>query len=389
MSILPPWPFFDPSDIEIAKSVLVSGKVNYLTGSHGRLFESEFSSFCNNKHSVAVANGSVALSLAYRAIGIRPGDEVITTPRSFIATASEIVLLGGVPVFADVDLDSGCITAKTIEPLITSKTRAISVVHFAGWPADMHSICDLARAYNLATIEDCSQAHGALISGKPVGSFSDISTWSFCQDKIITTGGEGGMVSTSKSTLYDYIWSFKDHGKDQDEYYSQDYLPGFRWLHRNFGTNYRLTEFQSALGRLALTKLPEWHYIRKRNAHILIDALESCSCIRIPLPSPDLTHAWYKFYCYIDESRISSNSSRDDIIKNINAQGYPAYYGGCSEIYLENCFNDVLAPNHSILPNARLLGDTSLMLLVHPTIDADEMVRYASLVKSVIKNAEL
>ena len=221
--LIEPWPHFDSEQIDSCVRVLASGKVNRWTGDETSLFEQEFSKWCGSSNAIAMANGSLALSSAYLAIGLGKGDELITTPRTFIATASSAVLLGARPVFADVDSDSGAITADTIAPLITPRTKAISVVHLGGWPADMPAICDLARAHDLAVIEDCAQAHGACINGHSVGSFGDVAAWSFCQDKIITTAGEGGMVSTSRPEIWDAMWAFKDHGKTPEAVFRRDH----------------------------------------------------------------------------------------------------------------------------------------------------------------------
>ena len=381
------WPQFDPDQIQAASRVLGSGLVNSWTGPETKLFESEFASWCGCDYGVAVANGSLALSSAYLSIGIHPGHEIITTPRTFIATASSAVLLGAKPVFADVDRDSGAITAATIEPLITSSTKAICVVHLAGWPADMKAICDLARSYDLAVVEDCSQAHGARIHGQSVGSFGDVSTWSFCQDKILSTAGEGGMVTTSSSRIWDSIWAYKDHGKSFQAVHCRDHPPGFRWVHERFGSNFRLTEIQSAVGRIQLKRLPEWSNVRKRNALIFAEALRDIEVVRVPLPPDGIDHAWYKFYAFVEPDHLAAGWSRDRILHEISSLDLPAFSGSCSEIYLERCFLDAgLSPNVR-LPVARLLGETSLMFLVHPTITPQQMELYADSVRSVVLQA--
>ena len=382
-----PWPFFDEHQINIASSVLSSGQVNAWTGSQTRAFESEFSSWCGSRHSIAMANGSLALSAAYLAVGLGSGDEIITTPRTFIATASSAVLLGATPVFADVDPDSGSITAATIAPLITPRTKAISVVHLGGWPADMPAICDLARSHGIAVIEDCAQAHGARLDGISVGNFSDIATWSFCQDKIISTAGEGGMVTTSSSELWDVMWALKDHGKTFEAVFEREHPLGFRWLHERFGSNFRLTELQSAIGRLQLKHLPEWTAIRTRNSLLLANAMRDVSSVRVPLPDDHVTHAWYKFYAFVQPEALADGWNRDRILSEIVALGYPAFSGSCSEIYLEKCFQGSgLAPVQR-LPIARRLGETSLMFLVHPTITPHQMAGYAHAVRSVVQKA--
>ena len=334
-----------------------------------------------------MANGSLALSAAYLAVGIGQGDELITTPRTFIATASSAVLLGAKPIFADVDPNSGAITAATIAPLITPRTKAISLVHLGGWPADMSAICDLARAHGIAVIEDCAQAHGARINGQSVGSFGDVAAWSFCQDKIMTTAGEGGMVNTSREELWDVMWAFKDHGKTHEAVFGRDHPTGFRWLHERFGSNFRLTELQSAIGRIQLQRLPEWTAARTRNALLLADALADLPAVRVPLPPEGLTHAWYKFYAFVKPEALAAGWSRDRTLSEIAALGYPALSGSCSEIYLEKCFQDAgLAPAER-LPVARELGETSLMFLVHPTITPEQMAGYAEAVRSVVQQA--
>lgn len=384
---LAPWPQYDASQIDAVTNVLLSGKVNTWTGQQVHSFETEYESWCGASHAIAIANGSLALSAAYLAIGLGPGDELITTPRTFIATASSAVLLGATPVFADVDVDSGAITANTIAPLINSRTKAISVVHLGGWPADMPAILDLARAYDLLVIEDCAQSHGARIHGQSVGSFGDVAAWSFCQDKIISTGGEGGMVTTSRSDLWDAMWSFKDHGKTHQSVYGRQHPPGFRWLHERFGSNFRLTELQAAIGRIQLQLLTDWTSIRTSNALLLARMLQDCSCVRVPLPPSGFIHAWYKFHAFVIPDQLLSGWSRDRILSEITALGYPAFSGSCSEIYLEHCFQNLgLAPLER-LPVAQQLGDTSLMFLVHPTITSDQMSCYAAAVRSVLLRA--
>ena len=387
VSLLNSWPHFDSDQIYSATRVLTSGKVNTWTGNETKAFENEFAEWCGSGQAIAMANGSLALSAAYLAVGLGPGDELITTSRTFIATASSAVLLGAKPVFADVDPNSGAITADTIAPLITPHTKAIVVVHLGGWPADMPAICDLARTHNIAVIEDCAQAHGARIQGQSVGSFGDVAAWSFCQDKIMSTAGEGGLVNTSRPDLWDAMWSFKDHGKTHEAVFGRRHSPGFRWLHERFGSNFRLTELQSAIGRIQLQLLPEWTSIRTRNALLLAEALRDLSAVRVPLPPEHLTHAWYKFYAFVQPDALADGWSRDRILSEIAALGYPALSGSCSEIYLEKCFQDAgLAPSKR-LPVARRLGETSLMFLVHPTITPEQMAGYAQAVRSVLHQA--
>ena len=385
----PKWPRYDEDEIKEVERVLRSGNVNFWTGSITKFFEKEFAKFCNCKFAIAVANGSLALSCAYLALGIKKDDEIITTPRTFIATASSASLLGGIPIFAEVDKDSGNITAKSIEPLITKKTKAIVVVHLAGWPADMIEISNLANTYNIPLIEDCSQAHGAgiVIDGVKlsVGQFGDISTWSFCQDKIISTGGEGGMVTTNNKNYFNKIRSFKDHGKSFIKLEKRDLKHGYKYIHDNLGSNFRITEMQSAIGRIQLSKLDLWTKIRTKNALLLNDFLSKDPLIRVPLPEKDMVHGWYKFNCFINRDFLKDDWSRDKIINAIIKKGYPALQGSCSELYLEKCFSSKISQKKLLIANE--LGETNLTFLVHPTIGENVMYKYASNILSVLNLA--
>tara|TARA_B100001989_G_scaffold101775_1_gene71204 strand:- start:229 stop:1422 length:1194 start_codon:yes stop_codon:yes gene_type:complete len=390
-TLLPPWPYYDQKQINEASKVLESGKVNYWTGNKSKLFEKKFADFVGTKYAIAVSNGTVALYLAYLACGLSKGDEIITTPRTYIATASTAILFGAIPVFADVDLDTGNIKFDEIKKLVSPKTKIISVVHLAGCPAEILAIRDFASKNNILLVEDCSQAHGAKVlidkKFKSVGSFGDVSTWSFCQDKIISTGGEGGMVTTNNKNIYELIWSYKDHGKDINKVNSSSKKPGFKWMHKNMGNNFRITEFQSSIGICQLDLIKEWNQKRNQNAQILIEALEDLKIIRIPSLPKNIIHAWYKFYCFLNLNFLSDKYSRDEIVKDIEMQGYSAFHGGCSEIYLEEIFQSYSKNYKKRLPNSKQLGETSLMFLVHPTIDLLKMKSYAKVIRNVLIKA--
>lgn len=381
------WPSFTEKDIATTSKILKSGKVNYWTGSECKSFEKEFSALFKTNYSIALANGSVALSAAYKSLSLNKGDEIITTPRTYIATSSSAILEGLKPVFADIDRNSGCITAKTIEPLINDKTRAITVVHIGGWPADMENICSLAKHYNLKIIEDCAQSPGAKINGKNAGTFGDVSAWSFCQDKIISTGGEGGMISTSDANIWNKIWSFKDHGKDYEKVNEKNPSYSFKWVHNSFGTNFRMTEIQAAIGRNQLKIFNEWHSIRKRNADFLTKQLSDLNLLRIPKVPNNIEHAWYKFTIYLNLDVLASGWNRERILNEIRNEGYPALSGSCSEIYLEKCFKDIGISPSVPLPIAKELGETSLTFLIHPTISIEEMQNYSSKIREIILKA--
>jgi dTDP-4-amino-4,6-dideoxygalactose transaminase/FMN phosphatase YigB (HAD superfamily) len=369
---LNPWPCFDSEDIEAATGVLRSGKVNYWTGEEGRRFEEEFAAQAGCKYGIAVANGTVALELALHTFGVGPGDEVIVPSRTFIASASCAVMRGATPVMADVDADSQNITVETIRPLLSPRTKAIVAVHLAGWPCDMDPIAELAREHGLKVIEDCAQCHGATYKGRPVGSLGDAGAFSFCQDKIMTTGGEGGMVTTNEKAVWEQAWSYKDHGKSYEAVYNREHPPGFHWLHESFGTNWRLTEFQSALGRVLLGKLHRMVEVRRRNAAILTQGFTQHDALRVPQPPSDIGHSYYKYYAFVRPGKLRKGWTRDRILSAIVAEGIPCFTGSCSEIYLEKAFASELRPTQRLMV-AKELGETSLMFLVHPTLSEIDM----------------
>jgi dTDP-4-amino-4,6-dideoxygalactose transaminase len=384
-----PWPIHDEDEIRAVRNVLSSGCTNYWTGNEGKAFEKEYAHSVGTQYAVALMNGTVALEAALYALDIGPGDEVITTCRTFIASASAVVMRGATPVMADVDLESQNITAETIEPCITQRTKAIIVVHLAGWPADMKAIIRLAERYHLKVIEDCAQAHGAIIDGKPVGSWGHVGAFSFCQDKIITTGGEGGMITTNDEIIWQKIWSFKDHGKNYNKVYQASHPPGFRWLHDSFGTNWRMTEMQAAIGRIQLKKLPEWLKIRNRNATALTRALSAESALRVVTPDVNIQHAYYKYYVFLRNNMLKSTWSRDKIMQEVVEKGFPCFSGSCSEIYREKAFVNHSAYMAASKPNAKILGETSLMLLVHPGLVEKDMEALAAALIHVVHSATL
>jgi hypothetical protein len=381
-----PWPYFAEDEIEAAAAVLRSGRVNYWTGEEGRLFEQEFAEFTECRHAVAVANGTVALELALRALGIGPGDDVITTSRTYFATASSVVAAGARPVFADVDRNSQNITAETIRTVFTPATRAIIAVHLAGWPCEMDEILKVAGQFGLKVIEDCAQAHGATHRGQPVGSFGDVGAFSFCQDKNMTTAGEGGMVTTNSERLWQRMWSYKDHGKSYEKACREVHPPGFRWLHESFGTNWRLSEVQSAVGRVALRKLPQWVATRRKYAALLTERLSRIPGLRVPSPPQHAGHAYYKFYAFVAPEELAEGWDRDRIALRIAGQGVPCTTGSCSEVYLEEAFPPRWRPRKR-LPVARELGENSLMFLVHPTLTEANLARTCEVTQQVMLQA--
>lgn len=382
-----PWPSFSQEEIAAVARVLGSGKVNYWTGNEGTQFEEEFAAFTGVKHAVALANGTVALELALQALGIGPGDEVITASRTFIACASCAVMRGATPVMADVDRNSQNVSADTIRAVLNSRTRAIIAVHLAGWPCDMDPILELARKHKLRVVEDCAQAHGATYKGHPVGSMGDVNAFSFCQDKIMTTGGEGGMLTTDDPELWSRAWAFKDHGKSHEAVYQRGHPPGYRWLHESFGTNWRLTEMQSAIGRVQLRNLAESVRARRKLAGVLTERFSKLPALRVTKPPDHSAHSYYKYYVFLQPECLRENWHRQRIVDAVNAEGVPCFVGSCSEIYLERAFPTELRPPER-LPIAKELGETALMFLVHPTLTERDMHDTADAVERVLAHAQ-
>ena len=434
-----PWPCFTAEEADAVHRVVMSNKVNYWTGTETRDFEKEFAAWCETSYAVALSNGTLALDVALKALGIGPGDEVVVTPRTFIASISCVVNAGATPVFADVEADSGNISAPTIAKVLTPKTKAVICVHLAGWPCDMDPIMQLAQAHGLKVIEDCAQAHGARYKGRPVGSIGHVGAWSFCQDKIMTTGGEGGMVTTNDEALWRSMWSFKDHGKSYEAVYERQHPPGFRWLHESFGTNWRMLEMQAVIGRIQLRRMADSTALRTRNADAIAAACRQYDALRVPMfrcgdccgagdvdsdetglprcarndsqgghhdsqrgghensiviarseatrQSSGCAHAHYKCYVYVKPERLKAGWSRDRIVEAINAEGVPCYQGACSEVYLEKAFDGTGWRPETRLPVAKVLGETSIMFLVHPTLTQAEISKTCAVIQQVMQQA--
>ena len=368
-----PWPVFAADEIEAVAAVLRSGKVNYWTGEQAHEFEREFARFIGARHAVALANGTAVLELALHTLGIGAGDEVVVPSKTFIASASCVVRVGATPVIADVDPDSQNITAASIEAVLTARTKAVIAVHLAGWPCEMDGILALAKERGLFVVEDCAQSVGARYRGRMTGSIGDIGAYSFCQDKIMTTGGEGGMLVTDSRELWEKAWAYKDHGKSYAAVFEREHAPGFRWLHESFGTNWRITEMQAAIGRLQLAKLPRWLALRRRNASLLSQGLSAVPGLRLVLPPEHSEHAYYKYYTFIRPELLRAGWNLERILNALEAEGIPCGVGACSEIYLEKAFVDAGLGPGGRLPVAQRLADASLMFMLHPGLGDEDM----------------
>lgn len=382
------WPSFSELEISAVGGVLRSNRVNYWTGQECREFEKEFALWTGVSHAVSLSNGTLALDLCWQVLGIGAGDEVICTPRTFIASASSIINAGAVPVFADVDPESQNITPETAARVLTPRTKAILCVHLAGWPCDMDGFQDLAKAHDLYLVEDCAQAHGASWNGRSVGSFGEIAAWSFCQDKIMTTGGEGGMVTTDEKSIWSNAWSYKDHGKSWESVYERKHPPGFRWLHDSIGTNWRMLEMQAAIGRIQLQQMGDWTAQRTKNANSILGAAKKLSALRVPEIPNRARHAFYKAYAFVRPDVLKSGWSRDRIIQEINHEGVPCFQGSCSEVYLEKAFDHAPGRPPQRLAVAQELGETSIMFLVHPTLSQDNINQTVDVMERIMLQAQ-
>ncbi|QDL39133.1 DegT/DnrJ/EryC1/StrS family aminotransferase [Rhodoferax sediminis] len=382
-----PWPSFTEEEADAVRDVVLSNKVNYWTGQECRAFEKEFAAWTGTGHAVALANGTLALDVALKALGVGPDDEVVVTPRTFMASVSCVVNAGAMPVFADVEPDSGNLSAATIARVLTPATKAVICVHLAGWPCDMDPIMALAQAHDFKVIEDCAQAHGARYKDRSVGSIGHVGAWSFCQDKIMTTAGEGGMVTTNDHALWSSMWSYKDHGKSYEAVYERQHPPGFRWVHESFGTNWRMLEVQAAIGRIQLRRMADWTAKRTRHAEAIWAACRPHAVVRVPAVPAGSMHAHYKCYVYVRPDRLAPGWDRDRIVEAIKAEGVPCYQGSCSEVYLEKAFDHTGWRPAERLPVARELGETSLMFLVHPTLTEDEIAKTCKVLAAVLRQA--
>ena len=367
-----PWPGFDREIIDAVERVLRSGKVSQWTGPNVYAFEKEYARYLGVKHAIAMTNGSVTMDVALKLLGIGPGDEVVVTCRSFVASASCAALAGALPVFADVDPMTGNMTAETITKVVTKKTKAVIAVHLAGRPCDMDGIVKLCRSKKLFLIEDCAQAHGAKYKGKQVGTFGDFGSFSFCQDKIFTTGGEGGLLAVNNPNLWKKAWSLKDHGRDFDVVFNRKSGTGFVWMVNSFGTNYRMNEIQAAIGRIFLKRLDDMVSRRRKYAAMLDDAFEKIEGLVVTRPPKGIEPAYYKYYVQVNPKKLKKGLTRDGILKKLAALGVPCGCGACPELYREKAFRDQRknlgrAPQKR-LPAARKLGERCIMFQVHPTL---------------------
>lgn len=380
------WPRHEQDEIDAAMAVLQSGRVNALVhGDQTSALSRAFVDYCGGNFGFCVGNGTLALEVAMRALGIGEGDEVIVPARSFFATAGAVLAVGAKPAFADVQGHSQNIDPDSVERLITPRTRAILCVHLAGWPCDMERLRSLADRHGLFLIEDCAQAHGAAIGSQRVGSFGDAAAFSFCTDKIMSTAGEGGLVLFRNEAHYAAGFSYKDHGKNFAKMADGRGKAGeFRYIHDFPGSNFRLTEFQAAIGLRQLAKLPGWLAARRQNAEVLLERLAGDQRVQLPAPGDGITHAWYKFYLQLG-GQDDIEAYRTRIIGRLHAAGIPAGSGSCPDMSLEAAFEGLDVRRDGELPAARDLGKRTLMLLVDHTLNEGQMHRVADAVLAALE----
>jgi len=384
-----PWPQYEEDEIAAATRVLASGRVNSLMhGDEGRAFESEFAALVDMPHAIGVSNGTVSLEMALRALGVGPGDEVIVPARSFFATAACVVAAGAYPVFADIELHTQNIDPESVARMVSPRTKAVICVHLGGRPCDMDRLTAVCEANGLLLIEDCAQAHGASWRGQPVGSFGQASSFSFCTDKIMSTGGEGGMVLFREEAAWAKAWAYKDHGKDAYKVRTPSPHPvgEFRYSHDSFGSNFRMTEFQSAIGRVQLRKLPGWIAQRRANAACLSQMLSALPAVIVDPVPEHAGHAWYKYNLRLDPTALPSGMTRSDVIAALIAAGIrQTGSGSCPDMSREAAFADRPARRDGDLPNANALGACSLMFPVDHLLNESDMQAIGTAMADILR----
>ena len=375
------WPSFTPKEINQVSLILKSGKVNYWTGKYCKIFEKNFSKYHKLKYSVTVNSGTSALECAIKSLNLKKGSEIITTPRSYYTSASSIINCGMKPKFSDISIDSQNLDPIKLEKSINKKTKAIICVHLSGYPCDMNRIIKIAKDNNIYVIEDCSQAHGASILNKKVGSFGDISAWSFCQDKIISTGGEGGMVATNKLKLYKNVLSIKDNGRNYEKIKKISYSGSFNYIHDFIGSNYRMTEIQAMIGISQLKRLDQMILRRNSNAKIFNNYFHDLDSIFLLLHNPKNTNAYYRYYLFVKKSK-----NQKILINKIRSKGIECIAGSCPEIYLEKYFKDNFKFKEMLA--AKYLATRSVCLKVDQTLDIKIIHQQAKIIRKEIEKLD-
>ena len=363
----PPWPVLSADDIQAVADVLRSGKLTQLTGGAVAAFEDAFARWHSVRNCLATSSGTTAIHTVLAALGIGPGDEVIVPAHTFIASATPILHQNAAPVFADVDPRTFCLSAESVAERITDRTKVIIAVHLNGHPADMDALLSLANPRGIAVIEDAAQAHGALYNGRKVGTIGRAGCFSFWEDKIITTGGEGGCVITDDDGLTERMQRIRHHGEGPVE--------GERvYYHPELGYNYRMSSMHAATGLVQLGRLKEYLSARRRNAGYLTGRLAEIGVIDPPFVAPDCTHSYYKYICRL---RPDSGVDLDWFVHAVAAEGVPLSRRYPTSLPRQPVFREAGFGGQPC-PVADRLGGELFTLLVHPTVtegDLEEVMK--------------
>ncbi len=378
------WPQFSKSEIKLVNKILKSGKVNYWTGEYGRKLESSFSKLVNKKYSLAISNATIGLEYSLSSLNLKNTDEVLVTPRSYFSSASCILKVNAMPVFCDVEIDSQNISVESIKNNINKNTKAIIVVHLGGNPANITEIKKIALKNNITLIEDCSQAHGAKYKGKIVGSFGDIAIWSFCNDKIISSGGEGGIICLNNKKLYDKLWCYRDIGKNRRKFLKIKSKFYFQWLHDEIGTNFRMTELQSALALSQLKNLDKTIKKRKFIADSYINSLKNIFWLKYLKDDNMYSSARYRLNISIDQEIVKGKFYAKNIINLLNKNILICNEGPCPLIFLEKGFRNKRYKT-KYLKNSYYLQNNNISLLIDPTMTKKDIKKLVNEFTNVIE----
>jgi dTDP-4-amino-4,6-dideoxygalactose transaminase len=366
------WPEWGEPEEQALLGALRSGHWGSLDGTFVRRLEQEFAAFQGARYGVSCVNGTLALSVALKAIGLGPGDEVLVPPYTFIATASAALMIGAIPVFVDVDPETLLLDPGRIDAAVTPRTRAIIPVHHAGSPADMDGVMAAARRHDLRVIEDAAQAHGAAWRGTPVGAIGDVGTFSFQSSKAINAG-EGGMMVTNDPDVEELLWSYRNVGRRK----------GGEWYeHVRLGWNLRLTEFQAAVLLEQMRRFPAQQAHRAQSAAYLSDRLAAIPGV-VPVRVPDgvTTHTWYSYHFrWLGES--DGGLPKLLFSEALKAEGIPNFHG-----YVPLNRNEAVraeiarlgGPEPGSCPTAERAADHEVIMLALPLLmgspdDLDQIV---------------
>ncbi len=351
-------PFIGDEEIKEVEAVLRSGFI--AQGPKVAEFEEKFAEYIGTRHAIATSSGTTALHVALLCAGIGKGDEVITTPFSFAATANSVLYTGGKPVFVDIDPKTYNINHEKIEEAITDKTKAIMPVHLYGQPADMDQICKIAEDHDLKVIEDAAQAHGAIYHGKKIGSLGDMACFSFYPTKNITTG-EGGIITTDDDAFNKDARAIRAHGESE------------RYEHVTLGYNFRMTDIAAAIGVVQLKRLEEFNEKRIENAEYLTEHINSIKGIKSPYVAQNVKHVFHQYTVRVEEGK------RDELKEFLNNEGIGTGVHYPRTIYNQKLYEDL--GYTADCPEAEKAAAEVLSLPVNPTLSAEDFGKIVSVLQ--------